>query len=178
MLSVAFYAAAAAAYTATVYVSYRILRTIFALLGAIFVYLIVPHFYRPGLHGYRSRWTVVSGGTDGIGRAYVRELARRGLRKFVLVGRSEKKLEATKSELGKFFGLRAESTRMAAAVFLQKAILTRKSKLSFSTFSTANTPSFAPFSTRSTSDLLSTALASVASFLSATAIDRPPISRF
>ncbi|GMS81752.1 hypothetical protein PENTCL1PPCAC_3927, partial [Pristionchus entomophagus] len=45
-------------------------------------------------------WTVVTGGTDGIGRAYTLELARaRGLRKFFLIGRNINKLEAIKLEL-------------------------------------------------------------------------------
>ncbi|KAI6197393.1 hypothetical protein M3Y94_01218700 [Aphelenchoides besseyi] len=93
------YGVYALAYVTTVYVSYRVLRTFFSLLWSITLYLIIPNFYRPGLGNYRPRWTVVSGGTDGIGKAYMFELAARGLRKFVLIGRSEKKLETVKSEL-------------------------------------------------------------------------------
>ncbi|KAI6232924.1 hypothetical protein M3Y99_00979700 [Aphelenchoides fujianensis] len=89
----------AVAYVVTVYISYRLLRTFFALLHSIVLYLIIPQFYRPGFEWLRPRWTVVSGGTDGIGKAYMFELARRGLRKFVLVGRNPKKLEAVKNEL-------------------------------------------------------------------------------
>jgi len=49
---------------------------------------------------YKISLSVVSGGTDGIGKAYTFELARRGLRKFLLIGRSEEKLESVKRELG------------------------------------------------------------------------------
>lgn len=42
---------------------------------------------------------VVTGSTDGIGKQYARELARRGLN-IVLVSRSQQKLEATAKELG------------------------------------------------------------------------------
>lgn len=46
-------------------------------------------------------FAVVTGGTDGIGKAYTIELARNGLRKFVLIGRSETKLQEMKTYLGK-----------------------------------------------------------------------------
>jgi short-subunit dehydrogenase len=47
-----------------------------------------------------SYLSVVSGATDGIGKAYIFELSRRGLRKFMLIGRNEKKLERMKQEMG------------------------------------------------------------------------------
>lgn len=43
--------------------------------------------------------SVVTGSTDGIGKQYARELARRGLN-IVLISRSQQKLEATAKELG------------------------------------------------------------------------------
>ncbi|CAI5440786.1 unnamed protein product [Caenorhabditis angaria] len=82
-----------------VYLVYRLLRTFFAFIKAIFIYAIAPRFYKPNLEQYAHRYTVVSGGTDGIGKAYTFELARRGLRKFVLIGRNPKKLESVKSEI-------------------------------------------------------------------------------
>ncbi|WKY15768.1 hypothetical protein Q1695_000894 [Nippostrongylus brasiliensis] len=48
----------------------------------------------------KDSWTVVTGGTDGIGRAYIEELAKtRGLKKFYLIGRNPNKLETVKKEL-------------------------------------------------------------------------------
>ncbi|CAD5215571.1 unnamed protein product [Bursaphelenchus xylophilus] len=82
-----------------VYLSYRILRTLFALIWAITLYKIIPIFYGTALQKYKSRWTVVSGGTDGIGKAYMFELAKNGLKKFIIVGRNEKKLAIVKKEL-------------------------------------------------------------------------------
>jgi len=47
-----------------------------------------------------DKWTVVTGCTDGIGRAYVEELAKsRGIKKFYLIGRNIKKLENVKDAL-------------------------------------------------------------------------------
>ncbi|GMT15258.1 hypothetical protein PFISCL1PPCAC_6555, partial [Pristionchus fissidentatus] len=82
-----------------VYLSYRILRTFFALVQSIFIYFIAPKFWQPNLYKYRTRWTVVTGGTDGIGKAYTYELARRGIKKFVLIGRSAQKLSDVKGYL-------------------------------------------------------------------------------
>lgn len=43
---------------------------------------------------------VVTGCTDGIGRAYTEELAaKRGVRKFYLIGRNKKKLKTVENEL-------------------------------------------------------------------------------
>ena len=44
---------------------------------------------------------VVTGATDGIGKAYAEELARQGLN-IVLVSRSEEKLRATAQAIGVF----------------------------------------------------------------------------
>ena len=49
-----------------------------------------------------NTWAVVTGATDGIGKQYSKELASLGFN-VVLVSRSEKKLEAVKSELEKEF---------------------------------------------------------------------------
>ncbi|CAB3403747.1 unnamed protein product [Caenorhabditis bovis] len=85
------------------YIGYRVCRTFFAFVKAVFIYIIAPTFYKPNLEQYFNRWTVVSGGTDGIGKAYTFELAKRGMRKFVLVGRNIKKLESVKRELEEKF---------------------------------------------------------------------------
>lgn len=80
-------------------VVYHLTATVLALLQAVFVYLLLPIVYRPSLARYKMRWTVVTGGTDGIGKAYTLELARRGIRKFYLIGRNQEKLERVKAEL-------------------------------------------------------------------------------
>ncbi|KAH8287777.1 hypothetical protein KR054_012676 [Drosophila jambulina] len=46
-----------------------------------------------------GEWAVVTGSTDGIGKAYAKELARRGL-KLVLISRSLEKLNAVAKEIG------------------------------------------------------------------------------
>lgn len=56
-----------------------------------------------------NRWTVVTGGTDGIGKAYTFELARRGLRKFVLIGRNQTKLSDVKTSLELTYGCRVKT---------------------------------------------------------------------
>ncbi|PIO65475.1 oxidoreductase, short chain dehydrogenase/reductase family protein, partial [Teladorsagia circumcincta] len=92
-----------------VYVGYRICRTIAALVKAIFIYLIAPLFYKPNLVQYVNRWTVVTGGTDGIGKAYTIELAKRGLSKFVLIGRNQTKLSDMKTLLVNSVGVGREN---------------------------------------------------------------------
>jgi len=47
--------------------------------------------------------SVATGCTDGIGRAYIDELARaRGIRKFYLIGRNRHKLECIAKEMGEW----------------------------------------------------------------------------
>ncbi|VDO26109.1 unnamed protein product [Haemonchus placei] len=92
-----------------VYIGYRFCRTIIALTKAIFIYVIAPLFYKPNLSQYVNRWTVVTGGTDGIGKAYVTELAKRGLRKFVLIGRNPTKLSDVKTFLELTYGCRVKT---------------------------------------------------------------------
>lgn len=45
-----------------------------------------------------GKWAVVTGATDGIGKAYARELARRGM-SIILISRSMEKLEAVAKEI-------------------------------------------------------------------------------
>jgi len=47
-----------------------------------------------------GQWAVVTGATDGIGKAYAKELAKRGMNVF-LISRSEEKLKATADEIRK-----------------------------------------------------------------------------
>uniref|UniRef100_A0A0N5ALH7 Estradiol 17-beta-dehydrogenase 12 n=1 Tax=Syphacia muris TaxID=451379 RepID=A0A0N5ALH7_9BILA len=63
---------------------------------------IMMHFIskRPNLNKVKAMWTVVTGCTDGIGRAFVEELAKsRGIRKFYLISRNPEKLSQLKKHL-------------------------------------------------------------------------------
>jgi short-subunit dehydrogenase len=46
--------------------------------------------------------TVVTGSTDGIGKAYALELAKRGVN-IVLISRTQQKLDEVAAEIGMFF---------------------------------------------------------------------------
>ncbi|KAE9552525.1 hypothetical protein FO519_004267 [Halicephalobus sp. NKZ332] len=91
------------------FVGYRIFRTLFAVLTSLVVYKVIPLFRKPNLKKYKGRWTVVTGGTDGIGKAYTFELARRGLNKFYLIGRSQQKLDDVKHDLESKFGAKVQT---------------------------------------------------------------------
>ena len=62
------------------------------------------NFFRPSKnlkkYGY---WALVTGSTDGIGKAYAFELAKKGLN-LILVGRNPSKLEDVSSEIKSKFG--------------------------------------------------------------------------
>ncbi|VDM96484.1 unnamed protein product [Thelazia callipaeda] len=92
-----------------IFVLYRILRTLIAFCSAVVIYVIAPLFYKPNFDPYKGRWTVVTGGTDGIGKAYTIELARNGLHKFVLIGRNEEKLQYMKTYLKDNFDARVQT---------------------------------------------------------------------
>ncbi|KAI6188232.1 Dhs-27 [Aphelenchoides besseyi] len=83
------------------WVSYRLLK-----FSYIFVMSIYGHFLsRPlDLSPYKDKWTVVTGCTDGIGKAYIDELcAARGIRKLFLIARNEKKLDKIVKDLKERF---------------------------------------------------------------------------
>ncbi|VDD85462.1 unnamed protein product [Enterobius vermicularis] len=86
-----------------VYILYKCFRVTFAFWRAVYIYRIAPLFYSPKLDQYKNRWTVVTGGTDGIGKAYTIELAKHQFKKFVLIGRNSTKLDNVKKLLGKFY---------------------------------------------------------------------------
>lgn len=84
------------------YVTFRFLK---------FLYIVVRsvsgHFFSTALDltPYKDSWTVVTGCTDGIGRAYVLELARkRGIIKFYLIARNQSKLDSISEELTNKYG--------------------------------------------------------------------------
>uniref|UniRef100_A0A915DNT9 Uncharacterized protein n=1 Tax=Ditylenchus dipsaci TaxID=166011 RepID=A0A915DNT9_9BILA len=79
------------------YITFRILKFL-----NIVVRSVSGHFFSTALDltPYKNTWTVVTGCTDGIGRAYVLELAKkRGIMKFYLIGRNQSKLDGISQEL-------------------------------------------------------------------------------
>ncbi|CAD6190535.1 unnamed protein product [Caenorhabditis auriculariae] len=81
------------------YIVFRLLKFSTVLLKSFLVHFVTPVY---SLDHLKDGWTVVTGGTDGIGKAYTEELARsRGIRRFYLLGRNEKKLQKTAEELRK-----------------------------------------------------------------------------
>ncbi|CAH1225027.1 HSD17B12 [Branchiostoma lanceolatum] len=67
---------------------------------------------------YAGRWAVVTGSTDGIGKAYADQLAARGLN-IVLISRSEDKLKAVAAEIESKAGVR---TKIVVADFCSSQI--------------------------------------------------------
>lgn len=65
---------------------------------------ILSHLWWHDLTRY-GPWAVVTGGTDGIGRQYARQLAKRGLN-IILISRNAEKLRATAQELEVDFRVR------------------------------------------------------------------------
>uniref|UniRef100_A0ABM5F9I1 Very-long-chain 3-oxoacyl-CoA reductase isoform X2 n=1 Tax=Pogona vitticeps TaxID=103695 RepID=A0ABM5F9I1_9SAUR len=66
----------------------------------------------PGAVGpHLGAWAVITGATDGIGKAYTEELARRGM-KIVLISRSQEKLDQVASEIREKF--KVETKTIAA----------------------------------------------------------------
>jgi len=68
-----------------------------------FLHLLYRHFIRPStnLRKYvagRGAWAVVTGSTDGIGKEYAKQLAKRGFNIF-LISRNEERLGATANEI-------------------------------------------------------------------------------
>lgn len=92
------------------YIIIRIYKACWIMGKSLLVHYILPQY---SLDHLKNSWTginnfvpfkrsflVCTGATDGIGKAYVFELARtRGIRKFYLLGRNANKLDAVKSEL-------------------------------------------------------------------------------
>ncbi|CAI4220353.1 unnamed protein product, partial [Auanema sp. JU1783] len=86
------------------------MKCLYIIVKSIFVHWLTPIY---SLDHLKDSWTVVSGGTDGIGRAYIEELAKeRGIRNFYLLGRNPEKLKNVKDSLEKTY-----SATVKTAVF-------------------------------------------------------------
>ncbi|ETN78756.1 hypothetical protein NECAME_10170 [Necator americanus] len=95
-------------WTVVSYIVVRLLKCSFILVKSIIVHFITPIY---NLDHLRDAWTVVTGGTDGIGRAYIEELARtRGLKKFYLIGRNRQKLDRVVKELCERYDAECKTT--------------------------------------------------------------------
>ncbi|EFN59097.1 hypothetical protein CHLNCDRAFT_56728 [Chlorella variabilis] len=78
------------------------LQAVAAVIGFVYAY-----FLRPGRNlKFYGPWAVVTGSTDGIGKAYCEELAKKGLN-LVLISRTESKLKEVAAELSGKFGVEA-----------------------------------------------------------------------
>ncbi|CAB3401289.1 unnamed protein product [Caenorhabditis bovis] len=82
-----------AGYVAIAAIVYRLLGAIFNIVGPYFIYSPIDLKKRAG-----ASWAVVTGATDGIGKSYAFELARRGFNIY-LVSRTQSKLDETKKEI-------------------------------------------------------------------------------
>ena len=74
-------------------------------------------FAKPIDFGKFGTWTVVTGGTDGIGAEYVRQLAQAG-QNIIIVGRNMVKLNKMKSELEKSTEVVLVQADLSKQVFL------------------------------------------------------------
>ncbi|KAM9312172.1 uncharacterized protein PAF06_010089 [Gastrophryne carolinensis] len=81
--------------------SYLIIQQLYKLLKSFRVH-ILSRVWRTDLKNYKG-WAVVTGATDGIGKGYARELARRGL-DVVLISRTLEKLQKVAREIEKESG--------------------------------------------------------------------------
>lgn len=83
----------AIAYAALGYFMYRLFK--------VFYNIFYPFFVAPAADLHRlagGKWAVVTGATDGIGKAYAFELARKGFN-IIIVSRTQSKLDETSKEI-------------------------------------------------------------------------------
>ncbi|XP_078699620.1 inactive hydroxysteroid dehydrogenase-like protein 1 [Branchiostoma floridae x Branchiostoma belcheri] len=86
-----------------VYVGKKVLDLVMGFLGGTRVHFI-SRIAKPDLTKRYGPWAVVTGCTDGIGKAYAQELASRGLN-IVLISRNQTKLENTAHTIESLFGV-------------------------------------------------------------------------
>jgi hypothetical protein len=81
------------------WISFRFLKFLYIFINSVYGHFIAKPL---DLTPYKNKWTVVTGCTDGIGRAYIEELCiSRGIRKFYLIARNQQKLNNVVKELSK-----------------------------------------------------------------------------
>ena len=87
--------------------SIYVLSTLFGLLlnikDAIYAF-VLPRFFAPmNFVEKYGQWAIVTGCTQGIGRCYAEELAKRGM-SMVLISRNKSKLDDLATHLGSLYG--------------------------------------------------------------------------
>ncbi|XP_068128168.1 very-long-chain 3-oxoacyl-CoA reductase-B-like isoform X2 [Hyperolius riggenbachi] len=85
--------------------SYLLLKQVYKLLKGFRVH-ILSRWWKADLKKYGG-WAVVTGATDGIGKAYAKELAKRGFN-VVLVSRSMEKLQRVAKEIEQLSGCKSK----------------------------------------------------------------------
>ena len=73
---------------------------------------------------YGDGWALVTGASDGIGKAYATELARRGF-KVGLIARNEAKLKAVANEIGKKYGVETKCITFDFNVFYTDEVIAK-----------------------------------------------------
>ncbi|XP_037021988.2 very-long-chain 3-oxoacyl-CoA reductase [Artibeus jamaicensis] len=96
-------------------VAYLALRIAYSLFTALQIWGLG---HEPGVGPGLGEWAVVTGGTDGIGKSYAEQLAKRGM-KIVLISRSQDKLQQVASEIKEKFKV---ETRTIAVDFTSEDI--------------------------------------------------------
>ncbi|XP_077986941.1 inactive hydroxysteroid dehydrogenase-like protein 1 [Glandiceps talaboti] len=87
-----------------IYMAKKTITTIVELHDAVKVHL-AARVRRPNLVRRYGAWAVVTGSTDGIGKAYAQELASHGVN-IILISRSNEKLKRTAREIEKKFNVK------------------------------------------------------------------------
>jgi len=90
-------------YAASAYVGIKLLKTMYDVL---FPFVLAPMLGLANkVYSYcgKGEWAVVTGATDGIGKGYAKQLAKRGINVF-LISRSKEKLAATAEEIKGEYG--------------------------------------------------------------------------
>lgn len=82
---------------ALVFISYLILKLGYLLFKAFWTF-ILPHFVQRDFIKEYGQWAVITGCTQGVGRSYAHQLAKRGM-SLVLIARNLAKLEALEREM-------------------------------------------------------------------------------